>query len=160
MDLCIPIVKDCKNPTEAAQALNAALFTRLKVKYSTQRDRPDQSPGESIKIGMASCTGLSILLIDACRSVGIPARVVGIPKWPNKPGNHTWVEIWDGDWHFTGACEPDKDGLNRGWFVGDAARARRIRSMNAIYASSFKRTQHRFPARLGSRASRTSSRRT
>ncbi len=145
MDLCVPIVKDCKTPTDVAQALNAALFTRLKVKYSTQRSRPDQSPSESIKLGIASCTGLSILLIDACRSVGVPARMVGIPKWPSKPGNHMWVEIWDGDWHFTGACEPDKNGLDRGWFVGDAALAKKDSVMNAIYATSFKRTKTTFP---------------
>jgi transglutaminase superfamily protein len=145
MDLCVPIVKECKTPSEAAQALNAALFTKLKVKYSTQRSRPDQSPSESIKIGMASCTGLSILLIDACRSVGVPARMVGIPKWTNKPGNHMWVEIWDGDWHFTGACEPDRNGLDRAWFVGDAALAKKDAVMNAIYASSFKRTSTNFP---------------
>jgi predicted peptidase len=145
MDLCLPIVKGCKTPTQVTQALNAALYTKLKVKYSTQRNRPDQSPSESIKIGMASCTGLSILLIDACRSIGVPARMVGIPKWTNKPGNHMWVEIWDGDWHFTGACEPDKNGLDRGWFVGDAALAKKDSVMNAIYASSFKKTTTNFP---------------
>jgi len=145
MDVCVPIVKDCKTLTEAAQALNAALFNKLKVKYSTQRNRPDQSPGESMKSGIASCTGLSILLIDACRSVGVPARIVGIPKWVNKPGNHMWVEVWDGDWHFTGACEHDKNGLDRGWFVGDAALAKKDIVMNAIYASSYKRTATTFP---------------
>jgi hypothetical protein len=145
MDLCVPMVKDCKNLTDAAQALNAALFAKLKVKYSTQRVRPDQSPGQSIKTGMASCTGLSILLIDACRSVGVPARIVGIPKWPNKPGNHMWVEVWDGAWHFTGACEHDKNGLDRAWFTGDAAFAKKDSVMNAIYASSFKRTKTTFP---------------
>ncbi len=145
MDLCSPLVKDCKSITEAAQALNAAIFTKLKVRYSTKRNRPDQSPSESIKIGMASCTGLSILLIDACRCVGIPARIAGIPKWANKPGNHMWVEIWDGDWHFTGACEHDKNGLNRTWFLGDAALAKKDSIESAIYASSFKRTKTPFP---------------
>ena len=72
--------------------------------------RPNQSPKESIEQGLASCTGLSIVLIDACRSVGVPTRLVGTPMWANKAGNHTWVEIWDGDWHFTGACEPDPQG--------------------------------------------------
>jgi predicted esterase len=145
MELCLPIVKDCKTTTEAAQALNAAIFTKLKVKYSTLRNRPDQSPSESIKTGIASCTGLSILLIDACRSVGVPARLAGIPKWTNKPGNHMWVEIWDGDWHFTGACEHDKKGLDRTWFLGDAALAKKDSIENAIYASSFKRTKTSFP---------------
>lgn len=145
MDLCMPLVKDCKTTTEAAQALNAVIFTKLKVKYSTLRDRPDQSPSQSIKSGIASCTGLSIILIDACRSVGVPARMAGIPKWTNKSGNHMWVEIWDRDWHFTGACEHDKNGLDRTWFLGDAALAKKDSIDNAIYASSFKRTGTNFP---------------
>jgi predicted esterase len=138
-------VCDCKTITEAAQALNAALFIKLKVRYSTQRNRPDQSPSESMKTGLASCTGLSILLVDACRSVGIPARLAGIPRWVNKPGNHTWVEIWDGGWHFTGACEHDPKGLNRAWFTGDAALARKDSVEHAIYATSFKKTKTPFP---------------
>ena len=28
------------------------------------------------------------------------------------------MEIWDEDWHFTGACEPDPKGLDRGWYSG------------------------------------------
>ena len=69
------LVKNCKTPTEAAQILNQKIFGILKVRYSTGRRRADQSPSESIETGMASCTGLSILLTDACRAVGVPARV-------------------------------------------------------------------------------------
>jgi hypothetical protein len=65
--------------------------------------------------------------------------------WTNLRGNHTWVEIWDGDWHFTGACEPDPNGLDRGWFKGDAAKARPDVPRHAIYASSFKKTGLAFP---------------
>jgi hypothetical protein len=144
LEACLPIVAECKTLTEAAQALNANLFGKLKVRYSTQRSRPDQAPGESIASGMASCTGLSILLVDACRSVCVPARVVGIPQWANKPGNHTWVEVWDGDWRFTGACEFSPAGLNNAWFVGDAALAKKDSVVNSIYASSFRRTDTKF----------------
>ncbi len=145
LELCLPIVKECKTPAEAAQKLNRTVFEKLKVKYSTERKKPDQSPKESIATGKASCTGLSILLSDACRSVCVPTRIVGTPLWANKRGNHTWVEIWDGDWHFTGACEPDPQGLNRGWFVGDAAQAKKDVPEHAIYASSFKQTGLTFP---------------
>lgn len=145
MDLCLPMVKDSKTLSEAAQKLNVEVFKKLKVGYSTKRKRPDQSPSESTKIGMASCTGLSILLVDACRSVGIPARLVGTAKWATKPGNHTWVEIWDKGWHFTGACEQDPAGLNRGWFTGDAAQAKKDSAESAIYAVSFRRTGTSFP---------------
>jgi hypothetical protein len=112
-----PLIKDCKTPTEAAAILNQQVFPLVNVKYSTQRRRADQSPLESIETGLASCTGLSILLIDACRSVGIPARLVGTPLWSDNSGNHTWVEIWDKGWHFTGACEPTGNKLNEGWFI-------------------------------------------
>jgi hypothetical protein len=144
-DMCMPLVKDCKTPSEAAQKLNSELFKMLKLGYSTQRKAPNQSPKESIEQGKASCTGLSIVLSDACRSICVPARLVGTPLWANKRGNHTWVEIWDKDWHFTGACEADPKGLDRGWFVGDAAQAKQDTPAHAIYASSFKKTDQHFP---------------
>ncbi len=145
MGLCAPMVKDAKTITEAAQAINGQLFKKVNVKYSTKRNRADQGPKESMATGLASCTGLSILLVDACRSVGIPARVAGIPMWVNKRGNHTWVEIWDGQWHFTGACEHDATGLDRAWFIGDAILAQKDVPEHSIYASSFKRTGTNFP---------------
>jgi hypothetical protein len=144
-DLCRPIVANCKTASEAVQKLNVEVFRKLNVKYSTKRRAPNQGPKESIATGTASCTGMAIVLCDACRSVGIPARVVGTPLWANKRGNHTWVEVWDNGWHFTGACEPDPNGLNRGWFVGDAARAVKDLPEHAIYAASFKRTGQYFP---------------
>lgn len=144
-DLCAPLVKDCKTSSEAAQVINQKLFKQLGVKYSRKRRAPDQGPFETIETKVATCTGLSILLVDACRSVGIPARVVGTPLWLNKSGNHTWVEIWDGDWHFAGAAEADPKGLDRGWFVGNAAQAVKDIPEHAIYASSFKKTGLSFP---------------
>ena len=36
-----------------------------------------------METGVATCTGLSILLVDACRSVGVPARIAGTPLWSN-----------------------------------------------------------------------------
>jgi hypothetical protein len=144
-ELCLPLVKDCKTPGEAAQRLNATVFQKLKVRYSTARKKPHQSPKESVEQGLASCTGLSILLSDACRSACVPARLAGTPLWATKRGNHTWVEVWDDGWHFTGACEPDPKGLDRAWFVGDAAQAIKGSPEHAIYAASFMRTGLAFP---------------
>jgi hypothetical protein len=141
----LPLIADCKTPGEAAQRLNQKLFPLLNARYSTDRKRPDQSPTETIASGKATCSGLSILLADACRAVGIPARVAGTPLWTNLRGNHTWVEVWDGEWHFTGAAEPDPAGLDRGWFVSDASKARKDIPQHAIYASSFKQTGIAFP---------------
>lgn len=144
-DLAMPIVKGCKTPTEATMKLNSELFPKLKLRYSTERKLPNQSPKESIEQGKASCTGLSIVLSDACRSVCVPARLVGTPLWSNKRGNHTWVEVWDKNWHFTGACEADPAGLDRGWFIGAAADAKKDSFEHAIYAASFQKTNQHFP---------------
>lgn len=140
-----PIVADCTTASEAAQALNRQFFNLVNVHYNTKRKAPNQSPSESIEQGAATCTGLSILLVDACRAVGVPARVAGTALWTNKRGNHTWVEIWDGDWFFAGADEPDPKGLNRGWFKGDASRARADDWMHAVWASSWRDTGDAFP---------------
>ena len=142
---CREIVKDCKTATEAVQALNRTFFKQINVKYSTKRKRANQSPKESIEQGLASCTGLSIILADACRSVGIPARVAGTALWTNKSGNHTWVEVWDGDWHFTGAAEPSPEGLDRGWFNGNASKAVADDPTYAIWANAWAPTKDHYP---------------
>lgn len=144
-EVAASLVKDCTTPGEAAQVLNRSIFKKVNVRYSTKRKKADQSVIESMESGLASCSGLSILLVEACRSVGIPARVVGTPMWTNMHGNHTWVEIWDGEWHFTGAAEPDPQGLDRGWFKGDASKADDTKPEHRIYASSFKKTGIAFP---------------
>ncbi len=144
-ELCMPIVKNCHTPSEVTQKLNSELFKTLALKYAPQRGAPNLSPKESIAQGKASCTGLSIVLSDACRAVGVPTRLVGTPNWSDKRGNHTWIEIWDKDWHFTGACEPDPDGLDRGWFVADAAKAQKDSLEHAIFAVSYRKTNVYFP---------------
>lgn len=141
----LPLVREAKTPSEAAALLNQKVFPLVKVSYSTKRPKADQSPLESIKSGLASCTGLSVLLIDACRSVGVPARFVGTPLWADNSGNHSWIEIWDRDWHFTGAAEPSGNELDRAWFTNRAAMARRDDPQHAIYAVSFRRTPLTFP---------------
>lgn len=144
-EICQPLIKNCKTPGEAAMALNQQIFKLLKVKYSTKRRVPNQGPFETMVTGVATCTGLSILLVDACRAVGVPARIVGTPLWSNNSGNHTWVEIWDGSWLFTGAAEQNPNGFNRGWFVDNASKAIKDNDSHAIYATSFKKTNLNFP---------------
>ena len=139
------LVENAHSPAEAAAILNNAMFKDVGVKYSTKRSKPDQSPYESMDIGMASCTGLSVILIDGCRSVGVPARFVGIPLWSDGSGNHSWVEVWDDGWHFTGAAEPTGDALDQGWFSGRAAEASRENPQNAIYAVTWRKTPISFP---------------
>lgn len=144
-DLCAPLVEGCQTPGEAAQRINQKLFKLVNVHYSTQRKKADQSPLESMHSGLASCTGLSILLVDACRSVGVPARLAGTPMWIDNRGNHDWVEIWDGGWHFVGAAEPDPKGLDHAWFEHDASQCMADVPEHAIYAASFKKIGLAFP---------------
>ena len=141
----LPLVRDCKTPGQAALAINKKLFADYKVGYNTRRLRTDQSSKESIAQGMATCTGLSIMLVEACRSVAVPARLAGIASWPGRGGNHTWVEVWDNGWHFVGAAEPDDKGLDHAWFVGDASKAIKGSSKNAIYAVTYRSTGDFFP---------------
>ena len=145
----LPTVVDCKTPGDAAKKLNETVFNALNVHYSTGRARADQAPSASIAQGKASCTGLSILLADACRACCVPARLVSV-QWPHKDGNHTWVEVWDGAaWRFVGADEPDPAGLDRGWFTGDAAKCAAAPRANRLWAVSFAKTGERFAAGWG-----------
>ncbi len=144
-DKAAPIVADCASPGESAHRLNQKLFPLLRARYSMNQTRGDQSPIETIANGKATCVGLAVLLVDACRAVGIPARVVSTPTWIDRRGTHAWVEIWDGDWHFAGAAEPNKAGLDHAWFNEIASKAIRDVPAFAIYASSFKKTGLAFP---------------
>ncbi len=138
-------VESAKNPTEAATLLNRRVFDELQVHYSTQRPKADQSPYESIQAGMASCTGLSVILVDACRAVGVPARFVGTPLWTDGSGNHSWVEVWDHGWHYTGADEPTGNELNKAWFSERASTAVIGHKRHGIFAVSFEPTDLEFP---------------
>ena len=140
-------VKNAETMEEAITLLNAAIKEEVKVIYSTKRKKADQSPYESMDQGLASCSGLSILLTDAFRSVGIPSRVAGIPMWTTKRGNHNWVEVYttsDKQWHFT-EYYPDSKGLDHGWLLADAAQANPKSLYHSIYASSWKPADSHFP---------------
>ena len=144
-DRYLDLVRDSETPGAAALKLNATLFRDYKVTYNTRRLRTDQSSRESIAQGMATCTGLSIMFVEAARAVGIPARLAGIHSWPGRGGNHTWVEVWDDGWHFLGAAEPDPAGLDHAWFVGDASKAVANEPRHAIWAVTYRPTGSTFP---------------
>ncbi len=149
-DLCMPLVKDCKTSSEAVHILNSKLFEKLKVRYSTQRRKPQQSPKESIETGMASCTGLSILLSDACRSVAIPTRVVGTPLWANKRGNHTWLEIWDGRSALHGALRTRSERTRSRLVCGRRRTGQERHAGTCHLCGEFPEDQNRLSAGLGS----------
>jgi len=134
------------NTLDATNWLNDNLNDHFEVYFhATLRPKPDQSPYESIEAGYASCTGLSILMTDACRAVGIPARIVGVPQWTEIQGNHNWVEVFHDRWYNVGGTNSD---IRDDDWVND-----RCRNMtdpdqweHAIYAASFKKNDTRpFP---------------
>lgn len=131
-----PMVAGAKDRREAILSVNRSLPALAKVIYSTKRRAPNQSSADSIRQGVASCTGLSILLVDAFRSVGIPARIAGCATWVTVRGNHNWVEVWDNGWHIT-EYNLDPKGLGHAWFRDRAAFADPDRPETRIVATSW-----------------------
>ena len=167
------MVKDARSRDEAARIVNARIQDETGVRYNTKRRAPNQSPADSMQQGMASCSGLSILLCDAFRAVGLPARVAGVPTWTTINGNHNWVEVWLGAdgaptadapltppeaaawaqaWRVT-EYNPDPKGWDHAWFMDRAAAADPSRPETRIYATSWHPTGLSFPMvwHLGSR---------
>ena len=128
-----PLVAGMDDMYSAAVKLDRTIWDIINVHYDTRRDQARQSPRHSMRIHMASCTGISIILIDACRALGIPARLVGC-KWTTIPGNHSWVEVWSrGGWHVLASGEKErKDNI---WFLDYAEKADSSRADRRIYAS-------------------------
>jgi hypothetical protein len=134
-----PLVADAPNATVALERIHARITPTLGVQYNTKRRAPNQGPFESMERKMATCTGLSILLTDVARAVCIPARIVGIAEWTTKQGNHNWNEVWLPERRAWVATEYDRDqhGLDRGWYLADAARAIPGSLWHGIYATSW-----------------------
>ena len=135
-EMFAPAVDTCATMYEALCAVNANIPRLTGVDYNTKREKTNQSPRESMRQGMASCTGLAILLVDAYRSVGIPARFAGTASWHDNRGNHSWTEVWlDGEWRVTEYYFPSK--LDHLWFMADASKATPENRTYAIYATRF-----------------------
>ncbi len=76
----------------------------------------DSGPIDVINLGWGRCEEKAILLIDALRSVSIPARLVFTPGWMHANGNHAWVEVWiNGKWHVLEIAKPVIK-LDHPWF--------------------------------------------
>ncbi len=133
----------CRDMRAAIDSVNRNICADVQVEYNTAREKTNQSPAESMRQHMASCTGLSVLLVDALRAAGIPARFAGTPAWHDDRGNHSWVEVWiDGRWYFT---EYYPSGLDYAWFLADAGKASADDPAHGIFAVSFRPTGERFP---------------
>jgi hypothetical protein len=141
----LELVQSAPDQQAAVKLLNKKVWSDFGIKYhATKRPRTDQCPSETIDCGIASCTGLSIILGDACRAVGIPARLAGVPMWHNDTGNHTWIEVWDdGAWHFVEAL--GSDGYDRAWWTDHARKARAEDPLYAVWATTYRPTGSHFP---------------
>jgi len=95
---------------EVAVAVNANVWRTLgnltrgsPITFKSEQTPLIFDPLSTVLFGFASCTGISITFVDALRTLGVPARLVGTPAWHGKvdDGNHNWVEVHLGDgWRF------------------------------------------------------------
>mmetsp|Transcript_59289 Transcript_59289/g.152632 ORF Transcript_59289/g.152632 Transcript_59289/m.152632 type:complete len:333 (+) Transcript_59289:154-1152(+) len=140
---------------KVAEAVVPMVWSALRASPEVMANEPKSTPvvfranctpqvmapiSETLKAGYASCTGCSILVADALRSVGVPARVVGTPLWNVAGGgNHNWVEVWTGEgehggWHFFDAVPAETVEWDRAWFVPGNTQAAEAGTMSGIYA--------------------------
>lgn len=114
-DIFKPAVSHCSSAREAVLHIAAHMTELTGTYYSAERRRQDMNALEALAEKKISCTGQTILMVCAYRSVGIPARAVGIPTWNHVRGNHTWPEVWlDGKWQM---IEFNEKEFNTGWVM-------------------------------------------
>ena len=133
------------DPIDAVRWINDRLMADCKVGFDwTKRIKTEQSPYETMQVGWGSCTAMSILLVDACRAVGIPARITGIPAWTQATGNHNWVEAWWDRWYIV--PEAGKDPRQPDWVREQCrSQARADDWVHAVYAAAWRPTGTHFP---------------
>lgn len=129
-----PLVRDCGSAREAVLRIAGGLSKVTGVYYTPARRKHNMNALEALAEKKVSCTGQSILLVCALRSVGIPARAVGVLTWNHIRGNHTWAEAWfDGEWHM---IEYNEKAFNTSWvmenigMLNTSRPAQRIRAAN------------------------------
>eukprot|EP01084_Bolivina_argentea_P070670 128505_1 len=121
------------------------------IQFKSGSTPSSYSPFEVLSYGYGSCTGYSLFVTAALRSIGIPTRVVGTPQWVSNctgtPGNHNWIEIYDqnGYWSFMDAVNLEGyTTINTSWFYPNWTNCQIPGSLNhSIYASSFAPTDNK-----------------
>lgn len=136
----VPGVRNAATIKELAETVIPLAFTHLgnQVTFMSNMTPQVMAPiSETLHAGHASCTGLSILVANALRSVGVPARVAGIAEW-NRPdgGNHNWVEVWTGNaWQFLDAAPTSKVTWDQAWFAQDGTVQRSLaQGIHGVYS--------------------------
>lgn len=123
----LPLLSEDMTLKDIAETIIPAVFQESgpfakKIEFKSDSTPAVMAPiSETLEKGYASCTGLSIFLACALRTVGVPARVVGVSKWnTEKGGNHNWLEVYhSGGWHFIDAAPVEKVEWDRAWFTAD-----------------------------------------
>jgi transglutaminase-like putative cysteine protease len=68
------------------------------VKYTQRHLGPAWPAGRTLKERVGSCRDLAMLMIETCRSVGLPARFVSgyhlVEPRPKRYELHAWAEIY------------------------------------------------------------------
>ena len=125
---------------EAVVRLNRDVFLEFRLGFVVRDMRkPLLSPRQSIERGTVSCGEAAVMLVDACRSVGIPARLVVLPRWPNIKGGHIWIEVWEnGRWRHISPYDPAL--LEQTWIPVQIAAVFPPGSREAVFAARFRRT--------------------
>lgn len=74
---------------------------RNEFHYSRRSEKGVQSPEETLRLGRGSCRDFAVLMMEACRSLGVAARFVsGYIFTPNSSGlagggaTHAWVQAY------------------------------------------------------------------
>lgn len=134
-----PIASKASSLQAAAEEVIPRVWTDLGKKVEFKSDQTPQimSPSQVLEHGYGSCTGLSIFLVDALRSVGIPARIAGIARWNRaEGGNHNWVEVWTGpekQWRFVDAVPATSVVWDRTWFTDGTVQKSEPRTTTGVY---------------------------
>lgn len=127
-----PLVSDCSDAREAVLKIAGNMTAATGVYYSMERRKYNMNAMEALREKKVSCTGQSILLVCALRSVGIPARAVWVMTWNHVPGNHTWAEAWvDGQWQMIEFNEKD---FNTPWVMESIGMLNTEKPAQRVYA--------------------------
>lgn len=130
----LPAVQHCQSAEEAALSIASRMTELTGAYYSTERRKPNMNALEALAEKKISCTGQSVLLACALRSVGIPARAVVVLTWGHIRGNHTWTEVWlNGEWKMLEFNEKD---FNTPWVMEYIGMLDPSRPEQRVYAIS------------------------
>jgi len=125
---------------EAVMGLNRDVFLEFRLGYAERDNRKSLlSPFEAIRAGSVSCGEASVMLVDACRAVGIPARLAILRRWAHMEGGHIWVEVYDHD-HWRYLVSWDVGFLDRTWMGPFLTELDPADPRQHVYAVSFQKT--------------------